>query len=87
VPTAFTPNKDFLNDIFKPTISGRILQYHLSVYNRWGKKIFFTSDYAQGWDGTISSLPQPAGVYIWVCDYQLSGQDLYEQKGTVTLIR
>jgi len=87
VPTAFTPNKDFLNDIFKPTISGRILQYHLSVYNRWGKRIFFTSNYTQGWDGTISSLPQPAGVYIWVCDYQLSGQDLYEQKGTVTLIR
>lgn len=87
IPNAFTPNNDYLNDIFKPTISGRILQYYLSVYNRWGKRIFFTTSYTQGWDGTISDLPQPAGVYIWVCNYQLSGQDLHQEKGTVILIR
>ena len=87
MPTAFTPNGDRLNDIFKPTFAGPVLGYHLFIYNRWGKIVFSSEDPAKGWDGAIESLQQPMGTYIWICSYQLDGQPAYTQKGTVSLIR
>ncbi len=87
VPTAFTPNADNKNDIFKPLVSGTLLQYNFMIYNRWGKMIFFSKDPLRGWDGRLDGLQQDAGTYIWLCKYQLSGKPLQMKKGTVTLIR
>jgi gliding motility-associated-like protein len=87
MPTAFTPNHDFHNDIFKPAFSGPVSGYHLLIYNRWGKIIFASTDPLTGWDGTIKGLVQPIGVYIWICSYSLDGSSLQIEKGTVTLIR
>ncbi len=52
VPTAFTPNGDNLNDLWKPVIAGesRIQDYHLQVISRWGQIVFETHDPSQGWD-------------------------------------
>ena len=47
-PNAFTPNKDGLNDIFRPVIIGRPTIYKLSIYNRWGQQIFETTDPGTG---------------------------------------
>ena len=87
LPTAFTPNYDHLNDIFKPTFKGSISGYHLSIYDQWGKLIFSTKDPLSGWDGTISGYFQPLGVYVWTCSYSLDGHPLHNERGTVTLIR
>jgi gliding motility-associated-like protein len=87
VPTAFTPNSDNKNDIFKPLVSGTLVQYSFLIYNRWGKIIFFSKDPLRGWDGTFGGLQQDAGTYIWFCTYQLSGEEFQMKKGTVTLIR
>ncbi len=86
MPSAFTPNNDFRNDIFKPAFAGPLSGYHLSIYNRWGKLIFSSSNPSYGWDGTVDAYPQPMGVYIWICNYDLNGKP-YTEKGTVTLIR
>ncbi len=87
MPTAFTPNNDQLNDIFKPAFAGPLSGYHLSIYNRWGKLIFSTKDPLTGWDGTLGGFQQPMGAYIWICSYTLDGQSPHTEKGTVTLIR
>jgi gliding motility-associated-like protein len=87
VPTAFTPNTDNNNDIFKPIVSGKLLQYSFMIYNRWGKMIFFAKEPLHGWDGAVDGLQQPAGTYVWLCNYQLAGEPLRTEKGTVTLIR
>lgn len=87
IPTAFTPNSDFKNDIFKPIISGTVLQYQFVIYNRWGKQIFSSIDPAKGWDGTVNGFIQPVGTYVWVCRFQQPGQSLQIQRGTVTLIK
>ena len=52
VPTAFTPNGDQLNDVWKPVMAGesRIDQYHLMVMGRSGQIMFDTHDYTKGWD-------------------------------------
>ena len=87
VPTAFTPNADNKNDIFRPLISGALLQYSFIIYNRWGKIIFFSKEPLKGWNGTVNGIQQAAGTYVWICNYQLTGETLHTQKGTVTLIR
>lgn|GEM_PF-1741025 len=86
-PNAFTPNKDGLNDIFRPVIIGKPAVYKLSIYNRWGQLIFETTDPGQGWDGLIKSGKQESGTYIWTCTYQFNTQEKVIKKGFFLLLR
>lgn len=87
VPNAFTPNGDGHNDILKVIPLGiRQLQY-FAAFNRWGKRIFYTANAANGWDGTLNGQLQPAGTYVWMAGaIDLHGHAI-ERKGTVVLIR
>jgi gliding motility-associated-like protein len=87
IPTAFTPNNDGKNDIFKPMIDGKLLQYNLKIYDRWGQLIMQTMDPGKGWNGTYKGEKYNSGVFVWTCTYQLAGEDAKTEKGTVTLIR
>ncbi|MCB0791327.1 MAG: PKD domain-containing protein [Flavobacteriales bacterium] len=81
-PNAFTPNGDGWNDVFLPEVLGARL-YELSIFDRWGERIFHTEDPDQGWDGTDA---QP-GVYVykaWLAEYSSVRKEFV---GTVTLIR
>lgn len=87
IPSAFTPNGDGLNDIFRPTFAGSLSGYHLSIYNRWGSIVFDSKNPSDGWNGTSKGYDQPIGVYIWICSYSLDGKAIKREKGTVTLLR
>ena len=87
MPNAFSPNYDMHNDIFKPTFSGTISHYHLSIYNRWGQLIFSTNDPLTGWDGTVKGYLQPIETYVWICTYSLDGGPFETERGPVTLIK
>jgi gliding motility-associated-like protein len=58
VPNTFTPNGDNVNDVFKPVTSG-LVNYTLSVFNRWGEIVYKGNESNEGWlgdrngDGTI----------------------------------
>jgi gliding motility-associated-like protein len=87
VPSAFTPNGDGMNDIF------RILNVHgqklilFNIYNRWGKTVFHTANISRGWDGSFKGNPQPIGAYIYLIKIiNLAGQEK-TYKGSVLLIR
>ena len=56
VPTAFTPNRDNINDVWIPVIAGssRIDQYHLQVVSRAGQVLFDTTEPSEGWDASNS---------------------------------
>jgi gliding motility-associated-like protein len=87
VPSAFTPNNDGLNDVFRPIAVGIQKINYFSVYNRWGQLVFTTTVNGQGWDGKIKGQLQNSGVFVWMAsgiDYL--GQPFF-QKGTVALIR
>ena len=87
VPTAFTPNKDGLNDVFRPAQDASISQYLLKIYNRSGQVIFTSAEISKGWDGTINRLPQSMGAYVWVIEYTSKTGKHHSISGTVTLIR
>ena len=86
-PSAFTPNGDGRNDVFRAVYAGPTSSFRFAVYDRWGRMVFATNDPARAWDGTTGGTPQPAGVYVWVCTYKLYQQPEAFQRGTVMLIR
>ena len=87
VPNAFTPNGDGRNDVFRPFVSGNLIGFRFTIYNRWGAKVFETKTAGQGWDGTLNGIPAATGAFVWYCRYQLIGQPERIKKGTVMLIR
>jgi gliding motility-associated-like protein len=87
MPTAFTPNKDGKNDLCKPILFGNVLSYKFSIYNRWGQKIFETTNLQKGWDGKVSGFDTDSNIFVWLCNFQFQGQPIQNKKGTVALIR
>ncbi|MDR2868391.1 MAG: choice-of-anchor L domain-containing protein [Bacteroidales bacterium] len=89
MPTAFSPNGDGLNDLFAPSITD-VLDYTLSIYDRWGNLIFFTHEPLDAWGGYDKKGNQcPMGNYVWMISFKkYSDPDiLIIDKGVVTLIR
>lgn len=87
IPSAFTPNNDKLNDVFKPIIGAALKEYVFTIYNRWGQIVFSTKDMNAGWDGTYKGQTQNTGVFMWTCTWQEEGGLKNFEKGIVTLIR
>ena len=66
LPNAFTPNRDQLNDRFRPLLVGIKKLNYFKIYNRWGLEIYSTADPNKGWDGTYKGQMQPMETYTWV---------------------
>jgi gliding motility-associated-like protein len=87
IPSAFTPNGDGRNDIFRPMLFGNVKRYQFAVYNRWGEVIYLTTELSKGWNGKFDSSTQDTNVFVWSCTFQLEGEEIKTEKGTVVLIR
>ncbi|RAI98430.1 gliding motility-associated-like protein [Chitinophaga skermanii] len=87
VPTAFTPNGDGVNDIFRFIPVGIIEYKFFRIFNRWGQEIYSSVDFRKGWDGTFKGNPAKMDTYVWVVEgTDLNGAKVL-RKGTVTLLR
>jgi gliding motility-associated-like protein len=86
MPNAFTPNNDGLNDVFKALRKGGCEFLRFIIYDRWGKKVFETTDLNKGWDGRLAGKLQDNGVFVWQVIASKDGGSKI-MKGTVTLIK
>jgi gliding motility-associated-like protein len=86
VPNAFTPNDDGNNDVLFVMGQG-ITEMHFVVYNRYGQKVFETTDQTVGWDGTLDGKKFNTGVFVWHLDYTMISGESGTLKGDVTLFR
>ena len=86
VPNVFTPNEDELNDIFLPIIRG-IKLYELMIFDRWGVKVFSTTDLQAGWDGTYRGEPCKQDVYVWKISLSSLNGEMKTMSGQVLLSR
>jgi len=87
MPNSFTPNGDGHNDIFRVKYPQAIKTFQMTIFNRWGQKVFETSDPYRGWDGTLSGLYQPGGNYVWFIYYQDILGNSKKTFGNLVLIR
>lgn len=82
VPNSFAPKGE--NRIWKPvTQFVEKTDYKVMVYNRWGIKVFETTDENKGWDG--SELDD--NTYAYILQYKNARGEFIEKKGTITMVR
>ena len=86
LPTGFTPNGDGANDVLYIR-SNFITDVYLTIYDRWGEKLFETSDLKVGWDGLFKGKQLDQGVYGYYMTFKCNnGQESFK-KGNITLLR
>ena len=84
IPNAFTPNGDGLNDSFKPFPS-QVTDYKMSIFNKFGEKVFESFDINIGWDGYFKG-KIVQDVYVYVIKFKLNDQ-MVSVNGKVLLIK
>jgi gliding motility-associated-like protein len=88
VPSAFTPNGDNLNDVFRP-IGRQVTIIRFSVYNRYGERVFVSANGdGAGWDGMYKGKPCDVGTYFYQVEYlPADSESSVLLKGDVALVR
>ena len=87
-PTAFTPNGDGNNDLFRPKgIS--ISNFHMMIFDRWGQMLYETKYMEKGWDGTAAHSLCPPGTYTFIATYEGTENpgDTKKVTGSFSLVR
>lgn len=94
LPNAFTPNGDEWNQYFMayPESVGAVQRIDMVILNRWGNKVYETTDQFFKWDGInkFNNKECPEGVYFYICDvYEFTFDGIAQRtlKGSVTIIR
>ena len=87
VPNAFSPNGDGKNELFRPIINQVASKYQFIIYNRFGQRIFSTSDTGKSWDGRFKGLLQQSGTYIYKISFVQENGTAFQTQGAIVLIR
>jgi gliding motility-associated-like protein len=88
VPDAFTPDNAGPNEnnTFRPYIINN-KTYEMLIFNRWGEKMYETTDLTKGWDGNYKGQPAQDGVYVYKMIVTSLEDKVFQYNGTFTLIR
>jgi gliding motility-associated-like protein len=86
VPNAFSPNGDLNNDVFFVHGTG-INSIELIIFNRWGEKIFESTNIKNGWDGTFNGQVCNTGVFVYYLKATMNDGTVVSKDGHVTLLR
>lgn len=88
VPNAFSPNGDGQNDVLY--VKGFCIQtFSLEIYDRWGNKVFETTDITRGWNGSYQNSGKELNTDVFVYSLQailMDGTSI-AKKGNISLIR
>ena len=86
VPNAFTPNDDGQND--RALVFGNNLaEVYFAIFNRWGEKIFESTNQSQGWDGTFQGKKLDPDVFVYYLKAKCADGNNFFKKGNITLVR
>jgi|GEM_PF-4924055 len=88
IPNAFNPNGERINYWAVDYKGPPLMQFELSVYNRWGITVFKSSDPKARWTGRDEKdVALPAEVYYYAVTLTPAGGKKRSYSGFVTLIR
>jgi gliding motility-associated-like protein len=88
IPDVFTPDGagPGKNNTFNVTASN-FKGINVTVYNRWGEKLYETNDINKGWDGMANGQECQSGVYVYHVEVTSFEDKVYKFDGTITLLR
>jgi gliding motility-associated-like protein len=93
VPNVFSPNDDGINDLFEVYAKGPLMDYKLTIFNRWGGIIYESNNINESWDGDMPSGDKGnTGVFTYSIEYTYQGftpQEAFSgvQTGDVMILR
>jgi gliding motility-associated-like protein len=86
VPTGFSPNNDGANDL--ECIMGNCIKTLLfSIYDRWGEKVFETTEQSVCWDGVYNGKLMDNGIFVYYLKATLQNGEEITKKGNISLVR
>lgn len=87
IPNAFTPGSfDNVNNTFE--VFGEGIEFvTMQVFNRWGEKVFESSNQQVSWDGTFKGEMQGPGVFTYYVNVEYLDGKIIDRKGSVTILR
>jgi len=86
IPNAFSPNNDSENDL--ECVFGNCIEtFHIAIYNRWGEKVFESTDQTICWDGTHRGQELNTAVFDYYLDAKLTTGEKIKKKGNISLLR
>ncbi len=85
IPSAFTPNNDGINDIFRVR-SNNLIKGTLIIFDRWGNKVFESDDINIGWDGFYKGNKQQVESYGYYFSGTCDGGATITLKGSITIL-
>lgn len=77
-----SPNGDGINDFWHINYLDEYGKSTIRVFNRWGKRVFESSNYANDWGGIYNGDLLPAGAYYFIIDSETKGT----VKGVINII-
>jgi gliding motility-associated-like protein len=86
LPNTFTPNDDGLNDTYGISNPFAINLISLEIFDRWGARVFATSDPFRQWDGSFKSRPVNPGIFQYRVRFECNGEEKSDF-GTLTVMR
>ncbi len=86
VPTAFSPNGDGVNDILYLRGFG-MQEVELVLFDRWGRELFKTTSFEEGWDGTYKDEFQEIEVVAYLLKAKTPGGEDINRTGNITVLR
>lgn len=86
-PTAFTPNGDGINDLFRADPKSKASDFTLKVFDRTGNMLYQSADLHQGWNGERNGRPLPFAVYYYTATFTDQTNKRVTKSGSLTLIR
>jgi gliding motility-associated-like protein len=93
LPTAFSPNNDGINDLFRPSLLG-LKEVNMYIYDNWGDLIYeFSSDTVSlptdwGWNGIEKVNSEPKnGNYRYYIMAKTINDTIIEKEGQFMLIK
>ncbi len=90
LPNAFSPNGDGENDYFSAKgIVDEMLDFEMSIFDRWGGLLFSTTNPNFEWDGNhqLDGKIVSKGVYVYLMNYTTRRGKLFQEQGMISLIR
>lgn len=85
VPSAFSPNDDGQNDVLY-VMSNCISNMEFVIFDRWGEKVFESSNQAFGWDGTFNGKKMTPAAFAYYLKATVKGEEVI-QKGNISLVK
>ena len=86
IPNAFTPNGDGINDEWVIENIELFSDAAITVFNRWGQKVYNAQGTGQPWDGTYKGRELPTGSYMYVINLYHTNTDKDKYLGIVTIL-